>query len=185
MGTVYRARDPVLDRLVALKTVSPGVLSKTETFQRFEREARSAARLQHRNIVTIFELGEWQGTSFIAMELLDGMDLAQAMVPHDRLKLAEKVHILVETCRGLDFAHKRGVVHRDVKPANIRVLRDGSVKIVDFGIAHVEDSTITHTGLVLGTPSYIAPEVLAGQPVDHRADIWALGVVMYLSLIHI
>ncbi len=179
MGTVYRARDPTLDRLVALKTISPGALSKDEAYQRFQREARAAAKLQHRNIVTIYELGEWHGTQFIAMELLEGMDLAQAMVPRDRLTVAQKTRIVIDACRGLDFAHKRGVVHRDVKPANIRVLEDGSVKIVDFGIAHVEDSTITNTGLVLGTPSYIAPDVLAGGVVDHRADVWALGVVMY------
>jgi serine/threonine-protein kinase len=182
MGTVYRARDPILDREVALKTVSGALLSKRETFQRFEREARAAARLQHRNIVTIYELGEWDGTLFIAMELLDGMDLAQAMSPKDRLTLTQKVAIAVDVCRGLDFAHKRGVVHRDVKPANIRVLLDGSVKLVDFGIARLEDSSMTQTGLILGTPSYIAPEVLAGGRVDHRADMWATGVVLYEML---
>ncbi|MBI3932905.1 MAG: serine/threonine protein kinase [Acidobacteria bacterium] len=182
MGTVYRARDPVLDRQVALKTVKPGLLSKRETFQRFEREARAAARLQHANIVTIYELGEMAGTLYIAMELLEGMDLAQAMVPHDRLSLPQKVRIVVDVCRGLDFAHKRGVVHRDVKPANVRVLLDGAVKLVDFGIARLEDSSMTQTGLILGTPSYIAPEVLKGGRVDHRADIWAVGVVLYEML---
>src|SRR5262245_52108027 len=179
MGTVYRARDPILDRLVALKTVSQGLLSKAETFQRFQREAQAAARLQHRNIVTIYELGEWQGLLFIAMELLEGMDLAQAMVPADRLSLHQKVQIVVDICRGLDFAHKRGVVHRDVKPANVRILLDGTVKLVDFGIARVEDSSMTQTGLILGTPSYISPEILAGGRVDHRADMWAVGIVLY------
>jgi eukaryotic-like serine/threonine-protein kinase len=179
MGKVYRARDPILDRLVALKTVSPELLAKHDTMARFQREARAAARLQHPNIVTIFELGEVQGSLFIAMELLEGMDLAEAMHPRGRLRLEDKVRIVVDVCRGLDYAHKRGVVHRDVKPANIRILSDGTVKLVDFGIAHLTDSTMTQTGLVLGTPSYMAPEILAGGRVDHRADMWAVGVVLY------
>jgi hypothetical protein len=107
------------------------------------------------------------------------MDLAQAMTPPDRLSLLQKVRIAVDLCRGLDFAHKRGVFHRDVKPANVRLLRDGTLKIVDFGIARLDDSTMTQTGMVLGTPSYMAPEVLRGKPVDHRADMWAAGVVLY------
>jgi serine/threonine protein kinase len=179
MGRVYRARDPILDRMVALKTVSPEVLAKADTKARFQREARAAARLQHPNIVTIFELGEVEGALYIAMELLEGMDLAQAMQPPGRLSVPEKARIVVEVCRGLDFAHKRGVVHRDVKPANIRILTDGSVKLVDFGIAHLADSTMTQTGLLLGTPSYMAPEILTGSRVDHRADMWAVGIVLY------
>ncbi len=182
MGTVYRAHDPILDRPVALKTVAPGLLSQRETMARFQREAQAAARLQHPHIVTIYELGETGGTLYIAMELLEGMDLAQAMVPHDRLALQQKIRIAVDICRGLDFAHKRGVVHRDVKPANIRILHDGTVKLVDFGIARFENSSMTQTGLILGTPSYIAPEILAGGRVDHRADMWATGVVLYEML---
>ena len=179
MGKVYRARDPILDRLVALKTVSPELLTKHDTMARFQREARAAARLQHPNIVTIFELGEVEGSLFIAMELLEGMDLAEAMHARGRLRLEDKVRVVVDVCRGLDYAHKRGVVHRDVKPANIRILSDATVKLVDFGIAHLTDSTMTQTGLVLGTPSYMAPEILAGGRVDHRADMWAVGVVLY------
>jgi WD40 repeat protein len=179
MGTVYRARDPILERDVALKTVAPELLSQADTQGRFQREARAAARLQHPNIVTIYELGETDGTLFIAMELLEGLDLAEAMTPADRLPLVQKLRIVVDMCRGLDYAHKRGVFHRDVKPANVRILKDGAVKIVDFGIARVEDSTMTKTGMVLGTPSYMAPEVLRGGRVDHRADMWAVGVVLY------
>jgi len=182
MGHVYRARDPILDREVALKTVAPELLAKADTLARFQREARAAARLQHPNIVTIFELGEVDGTLFIAMELLEGMDLAQAMSPPDRLSLMQKIRVGVDLCRGLDFAHKHGVFHRDVKPANVRLLRDGTLKIVDFGIARLDDSTMTQTGMVLGTPSYMAPEVLRGKPVDHRADMWAAGVVLYEML---
>ena len=179
MGAVYRARDPVLDRFVALKTLSAEILRNPDSLVRFQREARAAARLHHTNIVTIFELGEADGAPYIAMELLEGMDLAEAMSPADRLTVEEKVRIIVDVCRGLDYAHKNGVIHRDVKPANIRLLRDGSVKIVDFGIARLGESTLTETGLVLGTPSYLSPEVLLGGRVDHRADMWAAGVMLY------
>jgi serine/threonine protein kinase len=179
MGTVYRARDPILDRDVALKTVAPALLKQADTMARFQREARAAARLRHHNIVTIYELGETDGTLFIAMELLEGLDLAEAMTPKDRLPLVQKLRIVVDICRGLDYAHKHGVFHRDVKPANVRILEDGTVKIVDFGIARLEDSTMTKTGMVLGTPSYMAPEILRGARVDHRADMWAVGVVLY------
>ncbi len=179
MGAVYRARDTVLDRLVALKTISPGVLTKQEGLARFQREAQAAARLQHPNIVIIYELGETQGTHFIAMELLDGMDFGQALAPPDRFTLDQKLRMVLQICEALDYAHKRGVIHRDVKPANVRVLRDLTVKLVDFGIAHVQDSNLTRTGIVLGTPSYVAPEVLAGGRVDHRADMWAVGVMLY------
>ncbi len=182
MGHVYRARDPVLDRELALKTVAPELLAKADTMARFQREARAAARLQHPNIVTIYELGEVNGTLYIAMELLEGMDLAEAMGRPDRLSTAQKIRIAVEICRALDFAHKRGVFHRDVKPANVRLLKDGTVKIVDFGIARLEDSSMTRTGLMLGTPSYMAPEVLRGGRVDHRADMWATGIVLYEML---
>ena len=180
MGTVYRALDPILDRQVALKTVAPGLISSPETRERFHREARAAARLQHPNIVTIYELGEVEGILFIAMELLDGRDLSQVMTDPKGIPLERKLRIMIEVCRGLDFAHKRGVVHRDVKPANIRILNDESVKLVDFGIARLVDTTnMTQTGIVLGTPSYIAPEMLVDGKSDHRGDMWAVGVILY------
>jgi len=179
MGTVYRARDPILDRPVALKTIASKALEKADVRARFEREARAAARLQHPNIVTIYELGETDGVLFIAMELLEGMDLTEAMTPADRLTMSQKLRVTIDICRGLDFAHKRGVLHRDVKPANVRILKDGSLKIVDFGIARVDDQAMTQTGIVLGTPGYMAPETLRGTPVDHRADMWAVGIVLY------
>lgn len=180
MGRVFRARDPVLDRMVAVKILAGRYTAGAEALMRFEREARAAARLSHPNIVTIYELGEIEGTHFIVMELLDGVDLMQAIeYPKLRLDFDTKLRILIEVCRALDYAHKRGVVHRDVKPANIRILENGAVKIVDFGIAHLTDSSMTQAGLVLGTPSYIAPEVLRSGRVDHRADIWAVGVILY------
>jgi WD40 repeat protein/predicted Ser/Thr protein kinase len=182
MGVVYEALDPNLDRRVALKTIAAALLSSGETMERFKREARAAAKLQHPNIVTIYELGEDEGTLYIAMELLAGSDLSQVLSHPPLPSLARRLDVAIDVCRGLDYAHKNGVVHRDVKPANIRILPDDTVKIVDFGIARLGDSTMTQTGMVLGTPSYLAPEVLAGGRVDHRADMWAVGVVLYEML---
>ena len=182
MGMVYRAHDPVLDRPVALKTVSPALLSGKDTLARFQREARAAARLQHPNIVTIFELGEMDGTRYIAMELVEGVELTEALATPDRFPLERRVRMIVDVCRGLDFAHKMGVVHRDVKPANVRLTRDGVVKILDFGIARHGESDLTQAGLVLGTPSYLSPELLQGAKVDHHADMWAVGVMLYEML---
>ena len=184
MGRVYRAHDPVLDRPVALKTVSAALLTGKDTLARFQREARAAARLQHPNIVTIFELGEVEGTHFIAMELVEGMDLAQAMTPPDRFTVEQKVRLLVDVCRGLDFAHKTGgLVHRDIKPTNIRLTKDGVVKILDFGIVRMlGEADLTQAGMALGTPSYMSPEVVRGEKGDHRADMWAVGVILYEML---
>ncbi len=180
MGTVYKARDPVLDRLVALKTMSEALLVEEEMQERFYREARSAAGLQHVNIVTVFDLGEVEGAPFIAMELLDGDALSTLMCRGRPGRLDEKVGLVVQICRGLDFAHKKGIYHRDIKPGNIQVLPDGTVKILDFGIAWREDTTHkTKTGLVMGTPNYISPEQIIGAPVDHRADMWSVGVILY------
>ncbi|MGE5126845.1 MAG: WD40 repeat domain-containing serine/threonine protein kinase [Betaproteobacteria bacterium] len=182
MGKVYRARDPVLDRSVALKTISPAMLTGKETLTRFQREAKAAARLQHPNIVTIYEIGEVEGTRYIAMEYVEGIDLSEAMAP-GRLPLENKVRMMVDVCRGLEFAHRMGVVHRDVKPANIRVMKDGTVKILDFGIAKPRGETdLTQAGVVLGTPSYLSPELLQGAKVDHYADMWAVGVILYEML---
>ncbi len=184
MGKVYRAHDPILDRPVALKTVTPALVSSKDTLARFRREARAAARLQHPNIVTIFEVGEVEGTHYIAMELVEGIDLGEAMSPADRFTLEQKIRMVVDVCRGLHFAHRMGVVHRDVKPANIRLTHDGTVKILDFGIARLRgtdstDPNLTQAGMVLGTPSYLSPELLQGAKVDHRADMWAVGVILY------
>ena len=182
MGTVYKARDPVLDRVVAIKMMSEDLLIEEEMRGRFDREARSAARLQHPNIVTIFDFGELEGEGvpFIVMELLEGDSLAELMERGKPERLEDKMHIVSQICRGLDYAHKRGVIHRDVKPGNIQVLPDGTAKVLDFGIAMGEGSTIkTKTGLVMGTPNYMAPEQILGSTVDHRADMWAVGVILY------
>jgi serine/threonine-protein kinase len=185
MGEVYKAKDPLLDRDVALKMVTPALLRGKDSLSRFQREARAAARLTHPNIVTIFEVGEVEepgqdeATRYIAMEYVEGEDLGPAIHDPERFTLEQKVRMVVDVCRGLHFAHKGGVVHRDVKPANIRVTPDRIVKILDFGIARFGDSDLTQTGVVLGTPSYISPELLQGAKVDHRADMWAVGVILY------
>jgi len=180
MGEVYKARDPVLERDLALKVVTPSLLKGKDTLERFQREARAAARLQHPNIVTIFEVGEVEGTRYIAMEYVAGDELGKAFHDPDRFTLDQKIRMMVDVCRGLHFAHKMGVVHRDVKPPNIRVTPERVVKILDFGIAKAtREADLTQTGIVLGTPSYISPELLRGAKVDHRADMWAVGVILY------
>ena len=183
MGTVYKARDPVLDRLVAIKMMSEELLIEEEMRGRFNREAKSAAGLQHPNIVTIFDFGELEneGPPYIVMELLDGVSLAQMMEEGQPERLEDKVQIVTQICRGLDYAHKRGLIHRDIKPGNIQVLPAGTAKVLDFGIALGEGSSIkTKTGLVMGTPNYMAPEQISGEKkVDLRIDMWAVGVILY------
>jgi WD40 repeat protein len=182
MGTVYKARDPRLDRLVAVKMMSEELLIEEEMRGRFQREAKSAANLQHPNIVTIFDFGELEGegSPYIVMELLEGTSLAHLMEDRKPMRLEDRVDVITQICRGLDYAHKRGVIHRDVKPGNIQVLPSGTAKVLDFGIALGEGSTIkTKTGLVMGTPNYMAPEQISSEVVDHRADMWAVGVILY------
>jgi WD40 repeat protein/tRNA A-37 threonylcarbamoyl transferase component Bud32 len=182
MGTVYKARDPRLDRLVAVKMMSEELLIEEEMRSRFQREAKSAANLQHPNIVTVYDFGELEGegSPYIVMELLEGTSLAELMEERKPERLEDKIDVITQICRGLDYAHKRGVVHRDVKPGNIQVLPSGTAKILDFGIALGEGSTIkTKTGLVMGTPNYMAPEQISSEVVDHRADMWAVGVILY------
>jgi serine/threonine-protein kinase len=179
MGVVYKARDPLIGRLVALKTVMPGMLSDADLLKRFYREAQSAGRLQHPNIVVIHDLGEFNGLPYIAMELVEGESLQKTIDRGVALPLATKLRIIVQICGGLGYAHRHGVVHRDVKPANILVTADGSVKVVDFGIVHLADTGMTSTGMILGTVSYMAPEQLRGERVDARSDIFSVGIVMY------
>jgi tRNA A-37 threonylcarbamoyl transferase component Bud32 len=186
MGEVYRAHDPLLDRDVALKMVTPSLLRGKVALKRFQREARAAARLQHPNIVTIFEVGEVEepgqreATRYIAMEYVEGEELGAAFHDPDRFTLEQKVRMIVDVCRGLHFAHKMGVVHRDVKPPNIKITPERIVKILDFGIAKAtREADLTQTGVVLGTPSYMSPELLQGAKPDHRADMWAVAVILY------
>jgi eukaryotic-like serine/threonine-protein kinase len=180
-GTVFRAFDPTVGRLVAIKVLASD--SRTDVLTRFRNEAMAAGNLRHENIVTIYDFGEDNGVPFIAMEYLEGEDLQQALASGRHLTLLEKVSIMTQAAAGLDCAHRHGVVHRDVKPANIRLLPDGRVKIMDFGIARlVRDSgaaRLTRQGHVLGTLLYMAPEQVMGSETDALCDIFAYGVTFY------
>jgi len=177
-GVVYRGYDPFIKRHVAIKTCST---EDTETRDRFLREAEIAGNLQHPNIVTVFEFGYHEETPYLVQEYLSGEDLDHKIKRRDAISLATKLDWLLDIARGLEAAHERGVVHRDVKPANIRILSDGSAKILDFGIARLAsvNSSLTQAGVTLGTASYLAPEQIRGQAVDTRTDVFAFGVLAY------
>jgi eukaryotic-like serine/threonine-protein kinase len=179
MGSVYKAHDALLDRMVAIKVMKEDLDIDSEAPARFLREAQSVARLGHPNIITVFELGEEQGRVFIVMELLEGEPLTGLIRHEPPLPLRAKLGIMIQICEGLGFAHQRGVVHRDVKPANIFVLASGQVKILDFGIARITTSDLTRTGLLMGTPNYMSPEQARGRRTDTRTDIFSAGVVFY------
>src|SRR5579864_969851 len=179
MGVLYRARDAVLDRNVALKMMLLDFTTDQTARDRFQREARAVARLQHRNVVTIHELGEVEGTPYIVMEFLTGKDLDAMLKGDVPMSLAQKLDVVIQLCDGLGYAHEQGIVHRDVKPGNVRVLEDGTVKILDFGIAKFAQSSVTQSGMIMGTPSYMAPEQIMGKPVDGRADLFSVGVLLY------
>ncbi|MGN6183232.1 MAG: protein kinase domain-containing protein [Thermoanaerobaculia bacterium] len=176
MGEVFRAHDPILDRHVALKVINA---NDEERRQRFHREAQSAARLTHPNIVVVHDFGEDSGRFFMAMELLDGTDFKRAIAANRLPDLNSKLNAMQQVCDAVAFAHARSVVHRDLKPANIFLLPNGAVKILDFGLARIDQSDMTGTGMILGTPNYMAPEQIQGRKVDARADVFALGSVFY------
>jgi class 3 adenylate cyclase len=183
MGTVYRARDPLIEREVAIKTLNASLPEEVmqEVRERFLREARSAGRLNHPNIVTIFDVGEQDGEAYIAMEFLEGRSL-QRMMRTERLSVRAIADLTVQIAEGLDHAREFSIVHRDVKPANIVVSSTGRAKLTDFGVAYVPSSAMTQTGAALGSPKYMSPEQVLGQPIDPRADIFCLGVVLYEML---
>ncbi|HEV2521907.1 MAG TPA: protein kinase [Candidatus Acidoferrales bacterium] len=179
MGVVYKARDPFIGRLVALKTITTGLADDPALLQRFYQEARSAGALEHPNIVTIYELGKEGDTPFIAMQFLEGESLDKLLERRSALPLSQKISFVVYVCRALEFAHKRGVVHRDIKPGNVMVAGDGTVKVVDFGIARLGDTGKTQTGLMIGTLGYMSPQQFRNIPAEARSDIWAVGVMFY------
>src|SRR3954466_351168 len=179
MGVVYRATDSVLDRTVAVKVMNESIARQEDLRKRFLHEAQAAASLQHPNVVSIYDMGEVDGHMFIAMEFVDGVDLEKLLELGQPLSLQAKLDIVIDVLTGLTFAHKRGIVHRDVKPANIRVAEDGRAKLMDFGVAHLAASTITRTGQQMGTPSYMAPEQVTGGRVTPATDIFAVGTVLY------
>ena len=184
MGIVYKARDPLIDRIVALKTIALDLSGdEAEAFeQRFYREAKSAGRLNHSSIVTIYDVGKSGGVAYIAMEYLQGQSLRDILDSGVVIPVERIADIIAQVADGLAFAHENDVVHRDIKPANIMVLDSRSVKIMDFGIAHLPAGSRTVGGTVFGSPKYMAPERIAGEQVDGRADIFSLGAVLYEML---
>lgn len=179
MGEVFKARDPLIGRMVALKVITSALVGRPELLERFYQEARSAGALQHPNIVTIYELGKEDDIPYIAMEYLGGESLERMIARQAPLPLSKKVGYIVQICRALDYAHKHGVVHRDIKPGNIMVTSEDAVKVVDFGIARLVDASKTQTGTLIGTVGYMSPQQLRGEHADERSDIWAVGVLFY------
>lgn len=178
MGSLYLGWDPMLERQVAIKLLREG-FDNEELRVRFTRESRSAARLRHPNIVTVFDVGEHEGRPFIAMEYIQGHTLADFIRAGITLSILRKLQLMEDLCAGLAYAHKAGIVHRDIKPANIMVDGEGVLKILDFGIARVGESGITQSGIMMGTLNYMSPEQMTGQHVDGRSDIFAVGAVFY------
>ncbi len=179
MGVVYRARDPIINRLVALKTITAAGVDDRNMLERFYREAQSAGGLQHPNIVTIYDMGDEGGVPYIAMELIEGENLEQLISRRTPIPLSLKIVYATQACSAFDYAHKRGIVHRDIKPGNIMVNKDGTVKVVDFGIARVLETSKTQTGMLIGTFAYMSPEQYHGEHADERSDIWSFGVLLY------
>ncbi|GBC83729.1 Serine/threonine-protein kinase PknB [bacterium HR11] len=181
MGQVYHAHDPVIGRDVAIKIIYPQLATDPELTRRFLHEARSAGRLHHPNIVIIYECSEEKGVPYIVMEYLEGRDLNSVISAQEPMSLDQKLDIIRQACDALAYAHQQGVVHRDIKPSNIFILKNGVVKIIDFGLAKVGMTQLTQVGKVVGTPYYIAPERLSGrqEAPDARSDLFSLGVTMY------
>ena len=185
MGVVYEGYDPQIKRVIALKTIRPDQLAGDDSatvIARFRREAQAAGRLSHPNIVPVYDFGEDAGVWYIAMEFVKGRELKECFEANERFRTPDIVRIMSQILAALDYAHRQGVVHRDIKPANVFLLDDGSVKVADFGIAHIESSSLTQVGAVLGTPSYMSPEQILGLPVDGRSDLFSAGVVLYQFL---
>ncbi len=179
MGVVYRAFDSLIERVVAIKVISSPIEPNPEMRERFFREARAAGQLSHKNIITIHDLGEHEGQPYLAMEYLDGEDLQRRLRRPEKMSLSRKLDLAIDICEGLEYAHSRGVVHRDVKPANIFITERGTVKVLDFGLARLVTSQLTNTNMLMGTLNYMAPEQVRGERADQRSDIFSVGVVIY------
>ena len=179
MGIVWKAYDTVLRRYVALKLLSSHFRKTKEMQERFLREARAAGAIQHPNIVTVYDLGDAEGQLFIAMELVEGRDLSDIITLREPMALERKLDLVIEVLDGLHFAHQRGVIHRDVKPSNVRVVPDGRVKIMDFGIARLQSADASGSGVIVGTPTYMAPEQITNGAITPATDIFSVGCMLY------
>jgi len=181
MGVVYKAYDPMVGRMVALKTVRLTATGseRDDLVRRLHQEAQAAGRLEHPNVVTIYDAGEADGMFYITMQLVKGRTLAELIAGRSLLPLRQILLLLIQVCDGLDYAHEQGIVHRDLKPSNILVTREGTAKIVDFGIAKIAEAGTTQAGAVVGTPAYMSPEQAQGGRVDRRSDIFSLGSILY------
>jgi serine/threonine-protein kinase len=182
MGTVYKARDPRIGRMVAIKKITAGFDQGSDLLKRFLSEAQAVGKLQHPSIVVIYDLGEDGGNPFLVMEYLTGQPLDKVLAARTELPLIQKLSIIMQVCNALHYAHQRNIVHRDIKPANVILSEDGLAKLVDFGVAHAADNLMTQTGQILGTISYMSPEQLNGQTVDGRSDVFSTGVMLYQLL---
>ena len=181
MGVVYKAHDPHIDRMVALKVLRPDRVTSEALVKRFLNEAKAIGRFSHPNIVTVYDVGRDHGTVFIAEEFLEGTPLDE-FLKENRLETEKIVEFGIQVADALDFAHQKGIIHRDIKPSNIIFTREGQIKITDFGIAHIEDENapqLTQAGEILGTPYYMSPEQLQGRDIDGRSDLFSLGVMLY------
>ncbi|MFQ5500073.1 MAG: protein kinase [Candidatus Zixiibacteriota bacterium] len=187
MGHVYKGVDPAINRPVALKTIRLDFVNDPaemeELKERLFREAQAAGKLSHPNIVTVYDVGSEGHLQYIAMEYLEGQTLEELIKRKAKFNFRIIAQIIVQICMALDYAHQRGIVHRDIKPANIMILKDYSAKVMDYGIARIDSNSMTKTGIAMGTPNYISPEQLQGKEIDHCADLFSLGVVMYEMLL--
>jgi serine/threonine-protein kinase len=179
MGVVYKAFDPVVERMIAIKTIRLDVEDAEELVKRLRREAKSVGQLEHPNIVTLYDAGETGGLFYLAMQFIQGETLQDRLTRQRWFALKEVQELFRQICAGLDYAHQRGVIHRDIKPANIMITNDGTVKLTDFGIAKMAGAGTTSAGLIVGTPSYMSPEQALGRPLDGRSDIFSLGCILY------
>src|SRR5262245_22856018 len=180
MGAVYKAFDRQLTRIVALKTILPEMASTPTALKRLKQEVLLAQSIVHKNVVRIFDIGEDEGTKFITMDFIEGADLKTLITQRGKLPATEAAEIIRQVCQGLEAAHAAGVVHRDLKPQNIMIEKDGHVVVMDFGIANSGQSRgVTQTGAFLGTPEYMSPEQAKTENVDARSDIFSLGLIFY------
>ena len=182
MGVVYKALDHEIGRLVGIKMMTKAVMNDPVLLERFYREAQSAGKLRHPNIVTIYDLGVQEAVPYIVMEFLEGESLDVALRSGRPLALEGKLNIVIQVCSALAYAHEQSIIHRDIKPGNVMLLKDGTVKLVDFGIARIGAEYVTRTGQLWGSIQYMSPEQIQGTHVDLRTDIFSTGVLLYQML---